>query len=232
MQSQKHQCKSNIDTVLFDMDGLLIDSESISQKTFNDTIAAFGLPDQHDLFMDLIGRNAASLEATIMSSLGDIIDVSAFKKSWSDRYLAIVKNEPIDLKPGAVELLSGLKLLGIKTAVATSTKTSLARIKLTNAGIQDYFQVVIGGDQVTHSKPNPEIYLKAASAVTADIHKTWVLEDSAYGVQAGVAANFHVIQVPDLLPPTPALLSLGHRVCADLHEVLSLFVSNNEQSTQ
>ena len=204
------------------MDGLLIDSESLSLQTFNDTISAYGLPDHSELFNQLIGKNEASLVAAISSALAKSIDVSAFRKDWADRYHAIVENDPVALKPGAIELLTWLNAQKIKTAVATSSKTSLAQIKLKNADLLQYFQYVIGGDQVAQGKPDPEIYLKAASAVSAIGSQTLVLEDSEFGVKAGLAANFQVIQIPDLLEPSPELLSLGHRVCTDLHEVLGL----------
>ena len=211
------------------MDGLLIDSEFLSLQTFNETISAYGLPDHSELFNKVIGKNEASLVATITNALAKSIDVSAFRKDWADRYLAIVMNDPVPLKPGAIELLHWLNAQNIKTAVATSSKTSLAKVKLTNAGLLKYFQYVIGGDQVRQGKPDPEIYLKAASAVSANRLETWVMEDSEFGVRAGLAAKFNVIQVPDLLEPTPELLSLGHRVCTDLGEVLELFKSNTEK---
>ena len=214
------------------MDGLLIDSESLSLQTFNETISAYGLPDHSGLFSKVIGKNEASLVATISSALAKTIDVSAFRKDWADRYHAIVKNDPVPLKPGAVELLDWLKAQNIKTAVATSSKTSLAKIKLKNAELLKYFEHVIGGDQVTQGKPHPEIYLKAASAVSAISSQTLVLEDSEFGVKAGLAANFHVIQIPDLLEPSPELLSLGHRVCVDLHEVLALLKSSRVKNPE
>ncbi len=210
------------------MDGLLIDSESLSLQTFNDTISAYGLPDHSELFNQLIGKNEASLVAAISSALAKSIDVSAFRKDWADRYHAIVENDPVALKPGAIELLTWLNAQKIKTAVATSSKTSLAQIKLKNADLLQYFQYVIGGDQVAQGKPDPEIYLKAASAVSAIGSQTLVLEDSEFGVKAGLAANFQVIQIPDLLEPSPELLSLGHRVCTDLHEVLELLKSSRQ----
>lgn len=211
------------------MDGLLIDSETLSLQTFNDTISAYGLPDHSQLFNKVIGKNEASLVATLSSALSNSVNVSEFREDWADRYHAIVLNDPVPLKTGAIDLLDWLNARNIKTAVATSSKTSLAKVKLTNAGLLKYFQYVIGGDQVRQGKPDPEIYLKAASAVSANRLETWVMEDSEFGVRAGLAAKFNVIQVPDLLEPTPELLSLGHRVCTDLGEVLELFKSNTEK---
>lgn len=228
-QTSSHPNLTGIDTVLFDMDGLLIDSETLSLQTFNETIVAYGLPDHSDLFMKVIGSNEASLISALEETFTGDIDAMEFRQDWDKRYHSFVKNEPVPLKPGSLELLDWLRAEGIKTAVATSSNTSLAQIKLHKSGLLQYFQLIIGGDQVSNGKPDPEIYHKAATAVSADAQRTLVLEDSSNGVRAGVAAGLHVIQVPDLLQPTPELLTLGHRVCADLHEVLVLLAGEADQ---
>jgi beta-phosphoglucomutase-like phosphatase (HAD superfamily) len=104
-------------------------------------------------------------------------------------------------------------------AVATSTRTKRATEKLGDAGLLDYFKIVIGGDQVEQGKPDPEIYLKAASALSSAPSRCLALEDSANGVKAAVAAGMTVVQIPDLVPPSDELLQLGHIVLSSLADV-------------
>lgn len=103
--------------------------------------------------------------------------------------------------------------------VATSTAYDLARTKLTNAGIYDYFTFIVGGDQVFTSKPDPEIYLKAAQKHNVEPSQCIDFEDSGNGVLASYHAGISVIQVPDLVPPTKTLKSLGHRIVSSLHDI-------------
>ena len=210
------------EAVLFDMDGLLLDSETLSLQCFNDEITARGLDEQNAVFMSLIGTNERAQRDILSKSLGHLLDIEAFWKDWKQRYQSTVENHPVPLKKGARELLEWLKQNGIARSVATSSNTEHATHLLKNAEIMSYFDVIVGGDQVTRSKPEPDIYLKAAEETGVQVSNAIALEDSANGVRAAVAAGLHVVQVPDLVQPTEELLGLGHRVCRDLGEVLEL----------
>lgn len=210
-------------TVLFDMDGLLIDSERLSLQTFLDTTTVYGLGDQSPLFMSLIGTNEVTLTAILEEGIGRMVDIKKFRRDWSERYHARVIEEQVPLKSGVLALLNWLEEQNIKMAVATSSNSKVANIKLTNCRILPFFDTVVSGDQVSRGKPDPEIFLKAADAIGADHSQTTVLEDSFNGVRAGVSAGMNVIQVPDLVEPDAELLQLGHRVCRSMEEVLNLF---------
>lgn len=213
------------DAVLFDMDGLLIDSERLSLQSFSETITDHGLEDHGELFLKVIGSNETSLVAILFEALAEKLDVVRFRSEWAERYHALIAYGEVPLKPGVPELLEWLSSNKVKTAVATSSSTDIATLKLTRTGIIGHFQVIVGGDQVKNSKPDPEIFLAAAAALAADASKTLVLEDSTHGVRAGVAAGFTVIQVPDLVQPSAELMQLGHQVSGSLHEVLALLQS-------
>jgi len=134
-------------------------------------------------------------------------------------YRRVIEESPIPLKDGAEELLRYISSIEIPIAVATSTAIDRAQKKLKSSGILDYFDFIIGGDQVTRSKPDPEIYLKAASELSSEPSKCLALEDSANGVKAAVAAGMTVVQIPDLVQPGEELLSLGHIVLRSLYDV-------------
>lgn len=210
-----------IKAVIFDMDGLLLDSERIAFAAFKFACARFNLGDQSKVFMQCVGINQLAGERILYQEFRAIANVSEFLKVWDERYAAETSREPIPLKPGVEALLKRLAELEIPVGVTTSTKTLRAKAKLESSGILSYFSVVVGGDQVEQSKPAPEIYWHTAQMLGLDAASCLVLEDSDNGVRAGVAAGMFVIQIPDLVPPSAALLSLGAPVMNSLEDVLA-----------
>jgi HAD superfamily hydrolase (TIGR01509 family) len=212
----------SLDAVIFDLDGLLIDTEHHSEKAFHESVAAAGLADQGWLFQSLVGTTEDTHTARLAEELGDKTDPIAFRRDWVDRFHQSMNDEPPGLLTGVEDMLQWLQQHQIKRAVATSSRTPDGEKKLVDAGIRDYFGTVICGDQVARSKPHPDIYLKAGEAIGADMQRSLGLEDSANGVRAAHAAGLQVIQIPDRAPPTEDLLQLGHRVCDNMHDVLEL----------
>lgn len=210
----------HLHAVIFDMDGLLIDSETVSAQAFMDTANEYGLIDSYAVFLSLVGCNRASIKLMLEEKLGQQLDAHQFGLDWEERYQAILADTVPPLLPGVIELLEWLKTTGIKMAVATSSGATAAEYKLTSNGIYDYFLTITSGDDVKVSKPNPEIFTKAAASIDVEPNNAWVLEDSENGVRAAVAAGMNVIQVPNLVEPSEELLNLGHTVHRDLHEVL------------
>lgn len=215
-----------LDAAIFDLDGLLVDSEKFSAQAFRDTAAEYGLEDKEELFLSLVGANEQTHTTRLAEELGHLTDSVAFRRDWTERYLASIAGGPIPLLEGVHELLSWLNNNDVKCAVATSSGTSAAHKKLTESGIRDYFQTVTCGDQVSNGKPHPEIYLQAGASIKADMSHSIGLEDSANGVRSAHAAGLHVIQVPNLVPPAEDLLELGHRICESLHDVLTMAEQN------
>lgn len=206
--------------VIFDMDGLLVDSETVSAKAFEETAAEYGLNDVFDIFMSLVGCNEKQHVNTLKEALEPEIDSVKFREDWIARYLAAIENGVPALLPGAEALLQWLKDNNISRALATSSGRAAAEKKLQGNNIFHYFETITTGDDVQISKPNPEIFLKAAASLGIQPEHALVLEDSENGVRAGVAAGMRVIQVPNLVPPSKALLTLGHEVVESLNAVL------------
>lgn len=208
----------HFNAVIFDMDGLLLDSETLALSAFEATCARFELGDLSHLFRQLIGTNQTLGRELLREGLAGIMDDEVFSAAWQEAYLKLTA-KPVPLMPGVRAFLQHTTDLAIPMAVATSTATEKAEAKLTNTGIRDYFRFIVGGDQVTQSKPAPDIYLKAASALAVEPHNCLALEDSANGVKAAVAAGMTVVQIPDLVPPDAQLLALGHIVLGSMAEV-------------
>jgi HAD superfamily hydrolase (TIGR01509 family) len=211
----------NFKLAIFDMDGLLLDSELLALKAFEAGCSQFNLGDQTDLFMQFVGTNADKGNAVMKQALDDLIDVDEFIATWRGIYADWIAKEPVPLKSGVKDVLMHLTSLNIPIAVATSTKTVAAENKLKMAGIFDYFEVVIGGDQVSHSKPKPDIFLKAAASLACEPSSCIAFEDSPNGVKSAVAAGMTVVQIPDMIEPDDALLKLGHIVLDNLSDVLT-----------
>jgi len=206
--------------IIFDMDGLLLDSERLFFDTFLFACNSLGLNDLTDLFYSLLGRNKESGERILRDGLTGIADFDEFSRIWDAEYTRLSETKPIPLMPGVKEILSHLECIGIPMAVATSTNTESAQTHLKASGILGYFDFVIGGDQVEHSKPDPEIYLKAASAMSLCPESCLAFEDSANGVRSAVSSGMAVVQIPDLVTPDADLLKLGHIVLDNIADAL------------
>ena len=150
------------EAVIFDMDGLLLDSEKLALAAFKKTCTQFSLGDLSHVFKQLIGTNPTLGDSILESALKGMMDHREFGSAWQSKYAALTNEKPVPLKAGALALLEHIKSLGIPMAVATSTKSDSAKLKLGDSGILNYFDVIIGGEQVSNSKPAPEAYLKAA----------------------------------------------------------------------
>ena len=203
------------------MDGLLLDSEKLALDAFESTCAKFKLGDLVYIYMKCIGTNWELANLILKDEFEGIMDHEEFILIWDRVYNDLTQEKPIPLKKGAKQLLDHIDSMGIQMAVASSTNTESAKSILTQSGILYYFDLIIGGEQVSNSKPNPEVYLKVASTLGVNPEFCIALEDSPNGVKSAVAANMKVIQIPDLNQPDESLLQLGHIVLNSLSDVIS-----------
>jgi HAD superfamily hydrolase (TIGR01509 family) len=209
----------NVAAVIFDMDGLLLDSETLARAAFDDTCGHFGLGEQTALFMQCVGTNQERGKHVLREGLRGKADDVAFGQHWNAKCVEYMSDAEIPLKTGAAELLQELKGAGVPMAVATSTSNPRATQMLQNAGMLQVFDAVVSGDQVTRSKPLPDIYLRAAELLGVRAGGCLALEDSENGVRSALAAGMTVIQVPDLVEPSDEVRELGHTILGSLHDV-------------
>ncbi|SUQ32469.1 phosphatase/phosphohexomutase [Vibrio furnissii] len=210
----------NFQAAIFDMDGLLLDTERVCIEIFEQACQAVGVPFLRDLYLSVIGRNAAGIEATLRAGYGPDLDYMQLHNEWRTRYNAVVKHQAIPVKQGVIELLEWLKAEHIPTAVATSTQRDVASIKLRLSGLDRYFDAVATGCEVSQGKPHPEIYLLAASRLDVAPAQCLAFEDSNNGVRSAVAAKMIAYQIPDLVMPSDDVVALGHRIRPTLSDVL------------
>ena len=207
------------EAIVFDMDGLLLDSERIVLDAFLLVCEHFELGDRTELLKQCIGTNRDYTRARMTEAFGSGVDFNEFQNMWKLKHEEIVGDDAMPLMDGARELLDLIQQLDIPRAVATSTRSAQALDRLEKADLLHYFEFVVGGDQVTNSKPDPEIYLAATQKLGCNPTSCLAFEDSENGVRAALGAGLRVIQVPDLVAPSANVRALGHTILASLLDV-------------
>ena len=204
--------------LVFDMDGLLLDSERIVLDGFLHACRAHGVPPHPGAYHRCIGTTLERTRELLIEAYGTDFPYDAVVASWNaycDEHL-VRKGPP--LKPGALEVLKRVRRHAIPCALATSTCDPEASDRLALVGLDEYFPVRVTGDQVKRSKPHPEPYQTATALLGVDPSRAWALEDSAHGVRSAFAAGLRVFQIPDLVVPDPSTLALGHTVLDSLFD--------------
>jgi len=205
--------------VIFDMDGLMLDTEPLAARAWSDAARACAMSFDPAVAPRLVGRTFADCRELIVAHHGADYGVDALMGAWHDAYDAIVAREGVPIKPGLVELLDWLDAQRIARAVATSTRRERAHAKLAAASLLDRFAAIVGGDEITRGKPDPEIFLVAAARIGTPPEGCLVLEDSPAGFEAAVRAGMTAIVVPDLCEPPEQVLGVRPQVKRTLHEV-------------
>ena len=205
--------------VIFDMDGLMLDTERLAPAAWSEAARAVGVEFDMTLLPSMVGRSFRDCNALIVERHGEAYPTAELMRAWHVAYDAIVARDGIALKPGLVELLDWLEREDIDKAVATSTRRDRAQTKLAQTRLLHRFTVLVGGDEIARGKPAPDIFLLAAERLSRPPQDCVVLEDSEPGVRAALAAGMTPIMVPDLRPPSPALLAIGPLVLASLELV-------------
>ena len=205
---------------LFDMDGLLLDTERVAQASFIDATRAFDIADDaaEAMFMQLIGHSWAENIRQMVGFLPSE-DTEKFREIWNDSFQTRTTDH-VPLRPHVPEVIAELATSGLTMAVVTSTKTERARSHLEHVGLLGAFVTVIGGDAVAAHKPDPAPYLAGSKAVDQSPQACVAFEDSDPGVHAATAAGCTVWQVPDLRDTAKPLPDLGQGVAETLLEAV------------
>ena len=205
--------------VVFDMDGLMLDTERLAPQAWSDARDALGVDFDMSLIDAMIGRNFQDCRALIVARHGEAFPTDALMRAWHVAYDAIVERDGIAIKHGLFGLLDWLEQERIPKAVATSTRRARALPKLATAGIASRFAALVGGDEIARGKPAPDIFLLAAQRLGMPPSACLVLEDSEPGVRAALAAGMKPIMVPDQHAPSEELLALSPLVLPSLEHV-------------
>ncbi len=213
-----------VEAVIFDMDGLLVDSEVMFRDCMNHVAGLYGrdLPDS--VFLRMVGLPSPVSRRIAIDHFGADFPIDAFNEAvWN--HARSRHDAGVPLKPGVVELLDHLDRAAVPRAVATSSSHAVVELQLGRTGILPRFHSVVAAGDYARGKPHPDPFLTAASRLSADPARCLALEDSHNGVRAAQAAGMMVIMVPDLLEATPEMRDLCVTIAASLHDVRAILAA-------
>lgn len=205
--------------VIFDMDGVIFDSEKLILDIWVEVGREHGIPNVEENMYKCLGVNAVETKQIFLRAYGEDFPYDTYKGEVSRRYHAVSDGGLLPVKPGVEALLAYLKDKGYHIGLASSTREACVRQELEDAGIIDYFQVLTCGDMLKKSKPEPDIYLMACESLGVAPEDSIAIEDSFNGIRSAYAAGMTPIMVPDLIPPNEEMKEKSHRIFADLFEV-------------
>jgi HAD superfamily hydrolase (TIGR01509 family) len=205
---------------VFDMDGLLIDSERAISQAWIEGARALGFKLEMADFMSVIGTASQQSTAILIDLLGS---EEAMRATAAKAHALLPQaggGAVFPLKTGALPLLQALHAAGIPCGVASSSAVEEIRHRLGHVDVLKYFRCVSGGDEVTHGKPDPALYLLAAARLGVAPEDCIAFEDSENGARAAQAAGVRVVIVPDLKQPSPDIAARAHGVIASLADAI------------
>lgn len=219
-----------IKTVIFDMDGLMFDTERLSNEAFYAIADKLGIVVKQEMLDELKGSNKKRAFDILRSYFGEDADLDhilSVRQEYIDRHM---EANGVPVKAGLKELLSFLKTHHYNVVLATSTGREKAMKLLKMADVKKYFDYMIFGDAVENSKPDPEIFLKAAKKSYTDPENCLVLEDSLNGVEAAHRAGMHVIMIPDTIAPNDHMKEIADDIVDSLEDILNWMRSTEKKA--
>lgn len=204
--------------VVFDMDGLLLDTERLWMAAMIETVADHGHDMSTGFYQTMLGNPWDGIRAMLVAEYGPELRVDDIRPVWTGRFVDLCR-EQLALKSGVVELLDLLDALGIPAAVATSSPKDLAIEHFDHLGIGSRFKLIVAQGDYDKGKPDPAPYLVATNRLGLRPQDCLALEDSHNGVRSASSAGMMTVMVPDLLGPTDEISALCAGVGIDLHEV-------------
>lgn len=213
---------AKVELVIFDMDGLMFDTERIYYKAWQEAAKAHGYEMTWEIYTQIVARNSRYIEKVLKEIFGEALPYKEIEMAKRQMANQMVIEEGIQIKKGLIELLDALEQKGIKKAVATSSQREKALNYLSLAGIKERFDDIICGDEVMESKPNPEIFVKVGTRLGAKASYTLVLEDSRLGLEAGKRGGMTTVLIPDLVKPDEEMKGNADYILTSLDEVIGL----------
>lgn len=207
--------------VVFDMDGVIFDTERLVIEFWKEVAKKHNIPNVEHTCIQCLGTNRVRTREIFLENYGADFPFDPYRAEVTELFDTHYKGVPLPTKPGIRELLSYLQEQDIKVGLASSTAQHLVRDEIGTAGLLPYFQTLVCGDMVEHSKPAPDIFLKACEILNADPTKSIAIEDSFNGIRSAHCAGMTPIMVPDQVQPTDEIRTLAFHVMPSLLDVLN-----------
>ena len=207
--------------VVFDMDGVIFDTERLVIEFWKEVAKKHNIPNVEHTCIQCLGTNRVRTREIFLENYGADFPFDPYRAEVTELFNPHYKGVPLPTKPGVRELLSYLQEQDIKVGLASSTAQHLVRDEIGTAGLLPYFQTLVCGDMVEHSKPAPDIFLKACEILNADPTKSIAIEDSFNGIRSAHCAGMTPIMVPDQVQPTDEIRALAFHVMPSLLDVLN-----------
>ena len=206
--------------VVFDMDGVIFDSEREVMQCWKEVASRHNIPDIEKAILACTGTTMVRTREIMLNLYGADFPYDEYARESSAIFHSRYDGGRLPMKPGVKELLTFLKEHDKKIALASSTRQQVVTDELRDAGIIEYFDRIICGDMVSRSKPAPDIFLKACEELNISPSDSYAIEDSYNGIRAAHAGGLHPIMVPDLLPADEEMQSLAEIVLPSLTSVM------------
>lgn len=207
--------------IVFDMDGVIFDTERLVIEFWKEVAKKHNIPNVEHTCIQCLGTNRVRTREIFLENYGADFPFDPYCAEVTELFNTHYKGVPLPTKPGVRELLSYLQEQDIKVGLASSTAQHLVRDEIGTAGLLPYFQTLVCGDMVEHSKPAPDIFLKACEFLNADPTKSIAIEDSFNGIRSAHCAGMTPIMVPDQVQPTDEIRTLAFHVMPSLLDVLN-----------
>lgn len=225
--SKKEGIDVMFDAVLFDMDGLMLDTEPITIKAKVEEGNKIGLAITEEMVKETIGMSQFFVDKYFKSLFGEKYNHEYFKKKRLEYLFKYMEENGLPLKSGLIELLDFLTFNNIKIAIVTSSTKEVINQYKKYGNVFDYFSLIVTGDEVKEGKPSPDVYLYASSKIGVDPSKCLVLEDSKNGIISASKANMIVCMIPDLIIPDEEVLSYKPFILKSLFDVIPFVKKSN-----
>lgn len=210
---------SEINAVLFDMDGVIFDTERVYLEHWIQVFEKYGYEMKKEVYVSVMGTGRQNVMKTFKEIYGEDLPIIEMYKEKDALLIQAIEEGKVPMKPGAKEILKFLKENKIKAALATSAKRNRMDMQLKMGNIENEFDAIICGDDITNSKPDPEIFLKAAQKISVAPENCAVVEDSPSGIKAAHRAEMMALHVEDLKKADEEILKNCHKSFKDLFEI-------------
>jgi len=218
-----------ISALILDLDGTLIDTETVSKNAWEQAARELGFEFPQALYASIAGRSIASARRKIKSFIANSADFDRFMHIAHDIYINDMNTNGVRVNEGVHEIVDYAGQTALAAMIATSTARQYADMKMKLSGLEGHLHVAVAGDEVENGKPAPDLFLRAAAIASVRPEQCIVIEDAEAGVEAAHAAGMIPIMVPSTIDPSDNVRQICHAVVPDLNEALKVIRSIRDQ---